>query len=147
MRILVDTNLLLRAIQTNHPLFAQAAGAISALVRRNDSLYFSPQNIIEFWNVATRPVDRNGFGLSPDQVLNEIAGFERSLFLLPEVPEIYTAWKVIVRINKVQGVKVHDARLVAIVTVYSIDALLTFNTTDFARFANITTIHPSSFSS
>jgi predicted nucleic acid-binding protein len=93
MRVLVDTNVPLRAVQSNHPLFAQATQAISALVRRNDSVFFCPQNIIEFWNVATRPIERNGFGLSPDQVMKEIAGFESSLSLLPDVPEIYTTWK------------------------------------------------------
>ena len=79
MRVLVDTNVLLRAVQTNHPLFAESTKAISALVRRDDSLFISPQNVVEFWNVATRPVAYNGFGLSADQVLNEIAGFEKSL--------------------------------------------------------------------
>ena len=106
--------------------------------------FFSPQNIAEFWNVATRPVERNGLGLSPDRTFQEIAGIEKSLFLLPDVPEIYVSWKEIVRANKVLGVKVHDARLVAIMTVYSVSGLLTFNAADFARFTNITAIHPSS---
>lgn len=144
MRVLVDTNVLLRTVQSNHPLFPEATAAITALIRRNDSVFFSPQNIVEFWNVATRPLVRNGFGLSPDQVLNEITGFEKSLSMLPDIPEIYAAWKQIVHVNNVQGVKVHDARLVAIMTVYSVSALLTFNAGDFARFSNITTIHPSS---
>jgi hypothetical protein len=64
--------------------------------------------------------------------------------LLPDVPEIYASWKEIVRTNKVLGVKVHDARLVAIMTVYSVNGLLTFNAADFTRFTNITAIHPSS---
>jgi predicted nucleic acid-binding protein len=144
MRVLVDTNVLLRAVQSNHPLFAQATQAISSLVRRNDSVFFCPQNIIEFWNVATRPIEHNGFGLSPDQVLKEIGGFESSLSLLPDVPEIYATWKQIVKAHKVRGVQVHDARLVAIMTVYSVNALLTFNAADFARFASATVIHPSS---
>ncbi|MGB7470781.1 MAG: type II toxin-antitoxin system VapC family toxin [Candidatus Acidiferrum sp.] len=144
MRVLVDTNVLLRAVQSNHPLFAQATQGISVLVRRNDSVCFCSQNIIEFWNVATRPIERNGFGLSTDQVLKEIAGFESSLSLLPDLTEIYTTWKQIVSAHKVQGVQVHDARLVAIMRIYSVDALLTFNAADFARFASITVIHPSS---
>ena len=144
MRVLVDTNVLLRTVQSNHPHFAVATAAIAALVRRNDSVFFSPQNIAEFWNVATRPVERNGLGLSSDRAFQEIAGIERSLSLLPDVPEIYATWKEIVRTNKVLGVKVHDARLVAIMTVYSVSGLLTFNAADFVRFASITPIHPSS---
>jgi predicted nucleic acid-binding protein len=135
MRVLVDTNVLLRIVQSNHPHFAEATAAIATLVRRSDSVFFSPQNIAEFWNVATRPVDR---------AFQEITGIEKSLSLLPDVPEIYASWKEIVRANKVLGVKVHDARLVAIMTVYSVSGLLTFNAADFARFTNITAIHPSS---
>ena len=144
MRVLVDTNVLLRTVQSNHPHFAEATAAIATLVRRGDSVFFSPQNIAEFWNVATRPVERNGLGLSPDRAFQEITGIEKSLSLLPDVPEIYASWKEIVRTNKVLGVKVHDARLVAIMTVYSVTGLLTFNAADFARFTNITAIHPSS---
>jgi predicted nucleic acid-binding protein len=143
MRVLLDTNMLLRAVQINHPLFPETTQAISILVRRNDALLFSAQNVIEFWNVATRPILSNGFGLSPQEVLNEIAGFEKLFSLLPDVPEIYTEWKRVVATHNVQGVKVHDARLVAIMTVYSLDSLLTFNSSDFARFSNITAIHPS----
>ncbi len=55
MRVLVDTNVLLRTVQSNHPHFAEATTAIATLVRRGDSVFFSPQNIAEFWNVATRP--------------------------------------------------------------------------------------------
>ncbi|MDL2321414.1 hypothetical protein LJC47_03615 [Desulfosarcina sp. OttesenSCG-928-B08] len=25
----------------------------------------TPQNFVEFWNVATRPIEKNGFGLMP----------------------------------------------------------------------------------
>lgn len=146
MRVLLDTNVLLRAVQINHPLFVQTTQAISALIRRDDSLFVSPQNIIEFWNVATRPIQHNGFGLSPEEVLSEIVGFEKSFSLLPDVPEIYTEWKKIVVRHKIQGVKVHDARLVALATIYSLEGLLTFNTSDFARFSNITPIHPSALS-
>ena len=46
--------------------------------------------------------------------------------------------------NKVQGVKVYDARLVAIMTVYGVESVLTFNTADFKRYSNITALHPSS---
>ena len=54
------------------------------------------------------------------------------------------AWKVIVRDHKVQGVKVYDARLVAVMSVYAVESILTFNDVDFKRYNNITAIHPSS---
>jgi predicted nucleic acid-binding protein len=143
MRVLVDTNILLRSAQPTHPLCAQATQAVSKLIRQKDSVFFCSQNIAEFWNVATRPADLNGLGLSHEQVLQEVS-IGRLLTLLPDIPALYPAWKEIVADNKVQGVKVYDARLVAIMTVYAVESVLTFNTADFKRYSNITALHPSS---
>ena len=144
MRVLVDTNILLRSVQPNHPLCSQAAHAVSKLIRQKDAVFFCAQNIAEFWNVATRPAERNGLGLSPEEVLQEVRSIEKSLTLLPDIPAIYSAWKQIVAVHKVQGVKVYDARLAAIMSVYTVESVLTFNSVDFERFTNIRAIHPSS---
>jgi len=144
MRVLVDTNILLRSAQPNHPLCPQATGAVSKLIRRKDTVFFCSQNIAEFWNVATRPAGLNGLGLSPEETLQEVTGIERLLTLVPDTPAIYTAWKEIVKDHKVQGVKVYDARLVAIMKVYAVDSILTFNTSDFTRYRAINALSPSS---
>jgi predicted nucleic acid-binding protein len=60
------------------------------------------------------------------------------------LPAIYPGWKQIVKDHRVQGVKVYDARLVAIMNVYGVESVLTFNTADFKRYSNITALHPSS---
>jgi predicted nucleic acid-binding protein len=144
MRVLVDTNVLLRSAQPNHPLCSQATHAVAKLLRQKDSVFFCPQNIAEFWNVATRPADRNGLGFSPEEVLRGVASLEESLTLLPEVPAIYAAWKRIVQEHKVQGIKVYDARLVAVMNVYAVETILSFNTADFQRYDLISTLHPAS---
>ena len=144
MRVLVDTNILLRSAQPNHPLCPQATHAVSKLIRQRDAVFFCSQNIAEFWNVATRPAALNGLGLSHEEVLKEVSSIEQLLTLLPDIPAIYAAWKEIVRDHKVQGVKVYDARLVATMSVYGIESVLTFNTADFKRYSNITALHPSS---
>jgi predicted nucleic acid-binding protein len=144
MRVLVDTNILLRSAQANHPLCAQATHAVSKLLRQKDAVFFCSQNIAEFWNVATRPADLNGLGLLHEEVLQEVSSIERLLTLLPDIPAIYAAWKKIVTDKKVQGVKVYDARLVAVMNVYAVESVLTFNTADFKRYSNITALHPSS---
>jgi|SRR5579859_1500601 len=143
MRVLVDTNILLRSAQPNHPLSSQATQAVSKLIRENETLFFCPQTIAEFWNVATRPAERNGLGLSPDEAMEDVGNIEGLLTLLPDVPAIYSAWKRIVATHKVKGVKVYDARLIAIMSVYEVEGILTFNTADFERFRNVRAIHPS----
>ncbi len=144
MRVLVDTNILLRSAQLNHPFCAQATLSVSKLIRQNDGVFFCSQNIAEFWNVATRPVGLNGLGLSNDEVFQEVSSIESFLTLLPDISAIYTAWKETVRDYEVQGVKVYDARLVATMKVYAVESILTFNTVDFKRYSDITTLHPSS---
>jgi predicted nucleic acid-binding protein len=72
MRVLVDTNILLRSAQPNHPLCCQATHAVSKLLREENSVFFCPQNIAEFWNVAPRPADGNGLGFSLEEGLWEV---------------------------------------------------------------------------
>ena len=111
MRVLVDTNILLRSAQPNHPLCPQATHAVSKLLRQKDAVFFCSQNIAEFWNVATRPVGLNGLGFSQDEALQEVSSIEQSLTLLPDVPAIYTAWKRIVHNHKsrASGCMMHDS--------------------------------------
>ena len=143
MRILVDTNVLLRSAQPTHPLCSQATNSVARLIRDNHSLFVCPQNIAEFCNVATRPADRNGLGLTHDEILREVSEIERLLVLLPDVAAIYPAWKGLVQVHRVQGVKVYDARLVAVMSVYGVESVLTFNAEDFKRYGSITALHPS----
>ena len=64
-RYLVDTNVLLRTVQMDSEGADLALSAVSALFARSEALFVTPQVIIEFWAVATRPVDVNGLGLTP----------------------------------------------------------------------------------
>jgi predicted nucleic acid-binding protein len=118
---------------------------VSRLLRQQEAVFFCPENIAEFWNVATRPTEMNGLGFSHDEVLREIVSIESLLILLPDVPAIYTVWKRMVEDHRVQGVKVYDARLVAVMGVYAIDTILTFNASDFKRYRHITAVQPASF--
>ena len=143
MTTLVDTNILLRAVQPGHPLCVDAADAVARMKRRRDTLFFCLQNIAEFWNVATRPAGNNGLGMSHDEAVTEVQAIETRLTLLPDSPAIYPEWKRLITDFSVTGVKVYDARLVAIMNVYGVKIILTYNTSDFARYKSLTVIHPS----
>ena len=143
MTTLVDANVLLRGAQPGHPLCRQAADAVAIMLRRQDTLFFCPQNIAEFWHVATRPNGNNGLGMSRDEVVLEIQAIETLLTLLPDTPAIYPEWKRLIADFSVMGLKVFDARLVAIMNVHGVKSILTYNTADFVRYTNLTVIHPS----
>jgi predicted nucleic acid-binding protein len=74
---LIDTNVLLRLYQPNSPEFSSIRRAVNALHRANAALYYLCQNIIEFWNVSTRPVAQNGYGLSPAETEEVIRQIEK----------------------------------------------------------------------
>lgn len=144
MSYLVDTNFLLRLAQNTSPLQQYARNAYSTLRLQGEVLAIVPQNIVEFWVVATRPVNVNGLGLSIDLVSQELSQMKQLFVLQPDTPEILTIWEQLVITYQVMGKQAHDTRLVAAMTVHQITHLLTFNTDDFKRFTEITAIDPRS---
>jgi predicted nucleic acid-binding protein len=141
MSILADTNILLRRTQPDHPSHNLAVESVARLLVAAEPVYFTLQNISEFWNVATRPVANNGLGFSIALALGEVEKIERYLTVLPDSPAVYGEWKRLVVRHGVLGSKVHDAKLVATMSIHGIRRILTFNTDDFSRY-DIEAIHP-----
>jgi predicted nucleic acid-binding protein len=143
MLYLADTNIFLRLAEPKHPMHAEAKGAINALAARGDSVCVVPQNIIEFWNVATRPSNKNGLGCTCQHTQTEVEKIEKLFHFILDTPAIYAEWKRLVIAYAVQGKQVHDTRIVAAMNVHDITHLLTYNKNDFGRFAGIIVVSPS----
>jgi predicted nucleic acid-binding protein len=131
---LLDTNILLRFVDSSHKFYPTIRRAIKVLQEDGDKFYITSQNCIEFWNVATRPVDKNGFGLTISEAEQLLEKIEQLFPLLPDSSEIYQEWRRLVIIFGVAGVQVHDARLVASMKVHGIFHILTLNVDDFKRY-------------
>jgi len=142
MSVFVDTNVLLRSIEVSDPSHDLAVRAIAVLMTAGEPLVITPQIAAEFWNVATRPRDRNGIGLTPEQASAELTQIEDFFTLVGESTDVYNEWKRIVRLHGVSGVEAHDARLVAAMKVYGITKILTFNPKDFERYSGIEWLRP-----
>jgi predicted nucleic acid-binding protein len=139
--VLVDTSLLVRALQPQHPLCGVAKNAIDRLRMKDRRLYVVPQNLVELWVVVTRPAGGNGLGMSVAEALAELARV-KGFFTLPETEEIFPAWERLVMAYQVSGKPAHDARLVAAMHVYGLTSILTFDKTGFTRYAGIEVVHP-----
>lgn len=135
MAYLVDTSILVRFTNAADALHAVATRAVLELHQRGEHLHITPQNLVEFRNVATRPARINGLGLSGVETEAKAAKFEATFPLLPETPDIFPTWKAIVQSLGVVGKQVHDARLVAVCHVHGVANLLTFNVSHFAPLA------------
>lgn len=143
MRHLVDSNILLRLLQRNDPHHSTIRQAVRALITRGDELCCAPQNIVELWNVSTRPATaRGGFGLTPAETDRRVRLIERVFTVLEETPAVYPEWRRLVVQYSVAGVQVHDTRIVAVMNVHGITHVLTLNGADFSRYAGITFVAP-----
>lgn len=139
---LIDTNVLLRLSRRHDPEHQIVVNALDALNKQDFELYFSLQNIAEFWNVCTRPADRNGFGLSIQETSTFLREIEVTMTLLSDTERVYSIWRTLVIANSVRGVQVHDARLAAVMLAHGVTHILTLNRSDFLRFASLQAVHP-----
>jgi len=141
MKVLLDTNVLVRLASTTHVSHQIAKQFISDSPVAGRYLYTLPQCYYELWVVATRPGSSNGgLGLLPAEALNEIRKFSRLFHPLDDTPEIFPRWLALVSRYGVRGKTAHDVRLVAGMMVHSITHVATYNPTDFKRFSEIDVI-------
>ena len=142
MQILVDTNLLLRALNPGEEHYGAANAALQRWTDHDDILVLVPQNIYEYWAVLTRPVSANGYNLSTATAVEEIARLKTIFRILPDTPAIFPEWERLVAAYGVSGKPSHDARFVAATIVHGVSHILTFNASDFARYTEVSTLDP-----
>jgi predicted nucleic acid-binding protein len=139
---LLDSNILIRWVEPDNPDQILVEAALDRLTLSDTVLCFTSQNLGEFWNALTRPANRNGYGLSPDEADRRAIAIESRLQLLPDSLAVHMEWRRLLVDYRVSGVQVHDARLVAAMHVHGVQRILTFNTKDFERFDGIEAVHP-----
>ncbi len=103
---LVDTNILLRIARRSDPQHPLIDAALAKLVLQSTTLHYTHQNIAELWNAMTRPVARNGFGLTATEAEREVRVIEAGMSLLPDSEAIYWEWRRIVALHAVSGIQV-----------------------------------------
>ncbi|WP_228059252.1 type II toxin-antitoxin system VapC family toxin [Nostoc sp. LEGE 06077] len=140
---MADTNILLRFVSPSDPNHILVCDAISSLLQKGEEICYTSQIMGEFWNVCTRPTTaRSGFGLSIEDTDQRAQVIERYFTFLPDSAAVHIQWRRLVVDYRVSGVKVHDTRLVAAILVHGLTHILTFNVSDFARYSDITAVHP-----
>ena len=131
---LADTSILLRLPNPIDPRRAVTQASLSTLKGRGEPVVVARQNFVEFRGVASRPLDVNGLGMSPEEVDAELDRLEIIFTYLPELEDVYTVWRRLCRSAGVSGKQVHDTRLVAVCICSGVQTILTWNPKDFVRF-------------
>ena len=143
---LLDSNILLRMSKGKDPRHDVIHLAIHSLVARGSRLCYTSQTLGEFWNVATRPLDKNGFGLSIAETDRLADVIERDFEVPPDIREVHEMWHSLLVTHNVRGVQVHDARLAASMYAHAVGLLLPLYVSDFRRFTNLRAVHPADLS-
>lgn len=142
MRILVDTNLLLRSLEEMHAQQAGAAAAIDQCLSLGHQLVIVPQVLYEFWVVARRSDRQNGLGWTTEEVEIETTKLLRFFKLLRDERNVFDHWLDLATRYDVKGKNAHDARFVAAMERHGLEYILTFNTKDFERYQGVHEIQP-----
>ncbi len=91
--VLTDSNILVQSVQTRGPHYLVTESAIAKLRTRQETLCIAPQNVVEFWSVATRPPANKGMGLSAPQASAEVANILRLFRLVPYTRYVLEIWR------------------------------------------------------
>jgi predicted nucleic acid-binding protein len=134
------TNILLRMTRRSDPQHNVVDNALAKLAGQGTALHYTHQNIAELWNTMTRPIVRNGLGLTVADAEREVRAIESGLSLLPDSEPVYREWRRVVLQYAISGV--HDARLAATMYVHGVNHILTLNVSDFSRFDGLIALHP-----
>ena len=133
---LMDTNILLRLVQPDSPEYGTIPQCTDRLWERGADIFYTSEDSAEFWNVCTRPADRNGFGFSFAETDERATLIEAKFSFAVDSEATHQEWRKIVVAACVSGIRVHDARIVAAMRMHGIANLLTLNAKDFRRFSS-----------
>jgi len=93
--------------------------------------------MFEMWSVLTRPKEVNGWGLAPQEAAKFGTDALRTYGLLEDPSGLVHHWLQLCEAHSVRGKQAHDCRLVAWMELNGIKHLLTLNSADFARYAQV----------
>ena len=141
---LLDSNILLRISKKDDLQHSAIGHALYSLVQRQVRLCYTAQTLAEFWNTSTRPLDKNGFGLSVAEADRLARVIERDFEFLADSREVHDRW----RFWLPATFKVFRSMMPGWphMYVHGVGQLLTINVRDFRRFDGLRIIHPTELS-
>lgn len=135
--IAIDTNVLLTATDESRPHHRDAGRLFSESGLRGLHLAANSQVLREYLVVATRPLDTNGLGLRVRDATANVSEFLRFIHLYDETEEVAGRLCQLGLTCGLHGKRLHDANIVATMSILGIRALVTQNPDDFAPFDEI----------
>lgn len=107
-----------------------------------DELFICPQVVFEARVVLTRPLADNGFGYSAQRFEETMANVLQAATLRRDPDDLVDMWLRICDRQRIVGKQCHDARFIAWMEAYGVDAILTSNPKHFAGFPGVQVLVP-----
>ena len=139
-----DTNVVFRWATPSDPMHFICQRVVRKIYDEGEEVVITPQVLMEFWALATRPVEANGLGMTAEAAAYLLNLLSQQFTILPDCAEIYPCWLKLVEECNIIGRQVYDARLVAVMQTYGITHILTLNGNHFRRFPGIVVVDPAS---
>ena len=136
-RVFIDTNVLLAATDVARSHHCEAKAFISNAAGGSWRLFASAQVFREYLVVATRPIQNNGLGLSPEGAARNVYVYQRLVQVLPEGQDSHNRLVSLVIDHQLSGKRIHDANIVAVMMTQGLRQLNTYNPQDFKPFQQI----------
>ncbi len=140
-RLFVDTNILVYAVVSRAPFHAEARHAIHVQQETGVELWISRQVLREYLATLSRP---QTFAIpQPSEILIEdVRKLQDRFSIAEDGPAVTSQLLELLQAVPVGGKQIHDANIVATMLAYGIGILLTHNTDDYARFADVIRVLP-----
>lgn len=138
-RILVDTNAIISSVLGKDPGIQKL---LIDLETEGHQLCIAAQTIYEFWSVATRPRESNGFDQDSSKAHREVLQLRAAYYLLSDPTDLLDRWLVLCHTHDVKGRSSHDARIAALMDSYGIVSVVSLDRRGFSRFPHLTVLTP-----
>ena len=131
----IDTNALVYSRIVESPNYDAARLRLERAHQDAEPLRISRQVVREYLSVMTRPQPWT-VPISRDNVLEDVNRLLSDFEILEDGPVVTDTLVTLCREFEVGGKQIHDANIVATMLVHGERRLLTFNTSDFRRYAD-----------
>jgi predicted nucleic acid-binding protein len=141
MKIFVDTNLFVYAVDALSPFHHDAGSFFESVAERNLEPHYSNQVLGEFFSAVTKRAARP---LSPTVAAREALRMLQATQLV-RLPIDDIAMKLTLALagkHGLRGVEIFDAQIVGTMLSHGVEVLYTANVRDFARFDEIDVVNP-----
>ncbi|HEV2097540.1 MAG TPA: PIN domain-containing protein [Stellaceae bacterium] len=138
---IVDTNVLVYALDTAAPQHTAARALLEAEREETAILYVTSQILCEFYSVMTNP-RRVARPRTADEAMTVLADIMMFLHVLPVPASASDRVLDLLRRRPVTGGDVFDLHIVATMQANGIGRIYTFNVADFAAFPELTVVTP-----